>query len=94
MLWTTYVASFTPAPVAANNGSWLQRGLDYLKTHPLTFSFTEGPSLQATYQASTKTLCINAGLGASVPPSKMLTAGVLNEGDMGKWTDVAGGPRF
>src|SRR5439155_21500213 len=72
----------------ANNSSWLQRGLNYLKTHPITFSFTEGLSLQATYQASTKTLCINAGLGASVPPSKMFTAGVLNEGDMGKWTDV------
>jgi RHS repeat-associated protein len=88
--WTaigiTYSGGATQA--GANNGNWFQRGLNYLKTHPVTFSFIEGLALQATYQASTKTLCINAGLGASVPPTKMFTAGVLNEGDMGKWTDV------
>ncbi len=85
-------------PTAASNGnfswygilSWINKGLDYLKTHPVTISVNEILAGQITYQASTKTICGNVGLGASVPPTKAVTVGILNEGDMGKWTDVVG----
>ncbi len=43
---------------------------------------------QVTFQASTGTICGNLEAGASVPPTKAVTVGVLNEGDMEKWTDV------
>lgn len=72
----------------ANNGNWFQRGLNYLKTHPVFISVNEILAAQITYQASTGTICANVGAGASVPPTKAVTVGVLNEGDMGKWTDV------
>jgi len=73
---------------AANNGSWFQRGLNYLKTHPVFISVNEILAAQITYQASTGTICANLGAGASVPPTKAVTVGVLNEGNMGNWTSV------
>jgi hypothetical protein len=72
----------------ANNGSWLQQGLNYLKTHPVFISVNEILAAQITYQASTGTICANVGAGASVPPTKAVTVGVLNGGDMGNWTNV------
>src|SRR5690242_9679773 len=74
--------------VAANNGSWFRRGLNYLKTHPVFVSVNEILAAQITYQASTGTICANLGAGASVPPTKAVTVGVLNEGNMGNWTNV------
>ena len=76
------------SPCAANNGSWLQQGLNYLKTHPVFISVNEILAAQITYQASTGTICANVGAGASVPPTKAVTVGVLNGGDMGNWTNV------
>jgi RHS repeat-associated protein len=73
---------------AANNGSWLQQGLNYLKTHPVFISFNEIVALQLTVKWSTKTVCGNWGAGASVPPTKMVTVGVYNEGNMSNWTNV------
>jgi len=81
-------AEVAASAAAANNDSWFQRGLDYLKSHPVFISVNEILAGQITYQASTKTICGNVGLGASVPPTKAVTVGILNEGDMGKWTDV------
>jgi RHS repeat-associated protein len=72
----------------ANNGNWFQRGLNYLKTHPVFISVNEILAAQITYQASTGTICANVGAGASVPPTKAVTVGVLNEGNMGNWTNV------
>src|SRR5690242_20235257 len=66
----------------------IRNGWDYAKTHPVTVSVNEIGALQVTYQASTKRLCGNVGIGASVPPTKMVTVGILNGGDMSKWTDV------
>ena len=60
----------------------------YIKTHPVFISVNEIFAGQITYQASSKTICGNLGLGASVPPTKAVTVGMLNEGNMGKWTDV------
>jgi len=34
---------------AANNGSWFQRGLNYLKTHPVFISVNEILAAQITY---------------------------------------------
>jgi len=73
--------------VAANNGT-LQQKLDYLKSHPVFVSFNEIVALQLTVKWSTKTVCGNWGVGASVPPSKAVTVGVYNTGNMNKWTDI------
>ena len=74
--------------VAANNGNLLQQGLNYLKTHPVFISFNEIVALQLTVKWSTKTVCGNWGAGASVPPTKMVTVGVYNNGNMSNWTNV------
>lgn len=71
--------------------SWFQRGLDYIKSHPVFISVNEIVAVQIIYQRSTNTICSNFGLGASVPPTKAVTVGILNEGNMGRWTDVQSG---
>lgn len=92
--WTDYVASaipssaLGPSSVAASNLSWVQNALNYVKNHPVFVSVNEILAAQITYQHSTKTLCANVGLGASVLPSKAITVGVYNDGKMSKWTDV------
>jgi len=63
----------------------------YLKSHPVTFSVNEIVAGQVTYKASTKTICGSVGLGASVPPTKALTVGILNDGSMPNWRDVFNG---
>jgi hypothetical protein len=68
--------------------NWLQQGLNYLKTHPVFISFNEIVALQLTVKWSTKTVCGNWGAGASVPPTKMVTVGVYNNGNMSNWTNV------
>jgi hypothetical protein len=68
--------------------NWLQQVLLYLKTHPVFISVNEIAAGQLTFQYSTKTICSNVGLGASVPPTKAVTVGVYNNGNMGNWTDV------
>jgi hypothetical protein len=76
--------------------SWLNNGtselgvatVDYLRTHPITISANEIGAFQYTYQASSNTACINVGVGASVPPTKAVTVGLLNAGDMRQWQDV------
>jgi hypothetical protein len=62
--------------------------LNYLKTHPVFISFNEIVALQLTVKWSTKTVCGNWGAGASVPPTKMVTVGVYNNGNMSNWTNV------
>jgi hypothetical protein len=74
--------------------SWLQEKLNYLKTHPVTISVNEIAAGQITYQHSTGTICGNIGMGASFPPSKAVTAGILNEGTMGNWQQVISGPGY
>ena len=76
------------ATAAANNGSWLQQGLNYLKNHPVFISVNEILAAQITVQWSTKTVCANLGAGASVPPTKAVTVGVYNNGNMSNWTNV------
>ncbi len=68
--------------------SGLQKGLNYLKSHPVFISVNEIVAAQITYQQSTGTICANLGAGASVPPTKAVTVGVYNEGNMGNWTNV------
>ena len=68
--------------------SLLQQGLNYVKSHPVFISFNEIGAAQVTYQASTKTGCINVGLGASLPPTKAVTVGLYNGGNIDRWTDV------
>ena len=82
--------------VAANNGtpSWFQRTLNYLKSHPITISVNEIFAGQITYQASTGTICGSVGAGASVPPTKAVTVGILNEGNMGNWQGAISGPSY
>ncbi len=63
-------------------------GLEYAKTHPVFISVNEIGALQYTAQWSTKTVCINVGVGASVPPTKMVTVGLYNAGNMANWTGV------
>jgi hypothetical protein len=53
---------------AANNGSWLQKTLDYLKNHPVFISVNELVAGQITVQWSTKTVCANLGAGVTQPP--------------------------
>ncbi len=65
----------TAPPTAANNGGWFQNAVNYLKNHPVFVSVNEILAAQITYQHSTKTLCANVGLGASVLPSKAITMG-------------------
>ena len=65
--------------------------LSYLKTRPVFLSINGIGAVQFTYQASTKTLCANLGLGASVPPTKFATAGVYNGGSMNNWKGVLSG---
>jgi RHS repeat-associated protein len=81
---------------SANNGtpSWFQRGLNYLKSHPITISVNEIFAGQITYQASTGTICGSVGAGASVPPTKAVTVGILNEGSMNNWQGVVTGPSY
>ena len=83
---------YNPVMSSANSSSgplsWLQSGLNYLKSHPVFISVNEILAGQITYQASTKTICANVGLGASVPPTKAVTVGVYNAGNMGNWTNV------
>jgi hypothetical protein len=74
--------------------SWIRNVSDYLASHPVTISVNEIAAVQITYQHSTKTICSSAGLGASFPPSKAFTVGILNAGDMDKWTDVVSGPGY
>jgi hypothetical protein len=73
---------------AANNGSWFQQGLNYLKNHPVFISVNEILAAQITVQWSTKTVCANLGAGASVPPTKAVTVGLYNNGNMSNWTNV------
>ena len=82
--------------VAANNGtpSWFQRTLNYLKSHPITISVNEIFAGQITYQASTGTICGSVGAGASVPPTKAVTVGILNEGNMQNWQGAISGPSY
>jgi RHS repeat-associated protein len=68
--------------------SLIQNGVNYLKTHPVFISANEILAGQVTVQWSTKTVCANLGAGASVPPTKALTVGALNGGDMAQWTNV------
>jgi RHS repeat-associated protein len=85
------------AALAANNGtpSWFQRTLNYLKSHPITISVNEILAGQITYQASTGTICGSVGAGASVPPTKAVTVGILNDGSsMGNWQQVISGPSY
>ena len=81
---------------AANNRtpSWFQRTLNYLKSHPITISVNEIFAGQITYQASTGTICGSVGAGASVPPTKAVTVGILNEGNMGNWQGAISGPSY
>jgi RHS repeat-associated protein len=72
----------------ANNGSWLQQGLNYLKNHPVFISVNEIAAAQFTVQWSTKTVCGNLGAGASFTPTKFFTVGVYNAGNMSNWTNV------
>jgi len=65
--------------------------LNYLKVHPVTISVAYGVAGQLTYQYSTGTICGSGGLGASYPPTKWVTFGVLNAGNMGNWTNVVSG---
>lgn len=58
---------------AANNGSWFQRTLNYLKSVPWTLTIIAstpeepiGPAFTMAYNPSTKYLCAGGGLGASV----------------------------
>jgi len=58
---------------AANNGSWFQRTLNYLKSVPWTLSIIAstpeepiGPAFTMAYNPSTGYLCAGGGLGASV----------------------------
>ena len=44
---------------AANNGSWFQQGLNYLKNHPVFISVNEILAAQITVQWLTKTVCAN-----------------------------------
>jgi len=74
----------------SSNG-WFTGALNYLKTHPVTASINEIGAVQAMYQNSTKTFCISVGVGASVLPTKAVTVGVLNNGNMGNWKNVASG---
>ncbi|MFY9561302.1 MAG: RHS repeat-associated core domain-containing protein [Terriglobales bacterium] len=74
--------------------SWLTRAWTYIKSHPVTLSVNEIFAGQITFQYSTGTICGNFGLGASFPPTKAVTVGILNEGDMGKWQDVLSGPGY
>ncbi len=43
---------------------------------------------QFTMQWSTKTVCANLGAGVPVPPTKAITVGVYNSGNMLNWTNV------
>ena len=83
---TTNTSTITLAP-----SNLLQNVLNYLNSHPVTFSVNEIGAAQITYQNSTKTLCVNVGLGASLPPTKAVTIGILNNGNMGNWTKVLSG---
>lgn len=67
---------------------WLSNAVAYLKQHPISLSANEIVAAQLTYQASTNTLCSNIGLGASFEPTKALTVGIYNNGQMSKWQDV------
>lgn len=81
---------------AANNGptSWLQSAWNYIKSHPVTISVNEIIAAQITYQASTNTICGSLGAGASVPPTKAVTVGILNEGNMQNWQGAISGPSY
>ena len=74
--------------------TWIKNGLNYLKSQPITLSVNEIVAAQITYQHSTSTICGNIGLGASVPPSKAVTVGILNAGDMNNWKDVVSGTGY
>ncbi len=91
---TGVTISFGYSTYAANNGSWFQRGLNYLKTHPITISVNEFFAGQITYQASTNTICGSVGAGASVPPTKAVTVGILNAGNMQNWQGAISGPSY
>jgi hypothetical protein len=80
--------------LTANNGSWLQNAWNYIKSHPITISVSEILAGQITYQHSTKTICGSVGAGASVPPTNLVTAGILNEGNMQNWQGVVSGPSY
>jgi RHS repeat-associated protein len=73
---------------AASFGGWLQQGLTYLKNHPVFISVNEILAGQITVQWSTKTVCGNLGAGASVPPTKAVTVGLYNNGNMSNWTNI------
>lgn len=63
-------------------------GLNYFKNHPVFISVNEIVAGQIAVQWSTKTACANLGAGASLPPSKAVTVGVYNNGNMPNWTNV------
>lgn len=70
---------------------WAANGLAYLKSHPVFISANEIAAGQITFQYSTRTICANVGLGASVPPTKAFTVGLYNAGNMAHWKDVVSG---
>lgn len=55
---------------------------------PVTASVNEIIAAQTTWDQGSRTLCGNVGVGASFPPTKALTLGILNEGNMDRWKDV------
>jgi RHS repeat-associated protein len=63
-------------------------GSGYLKAHPVFISVNEIVAGQITVQWSTRTVCGNLGAGASVPPTKAVTVGLYNAGNMDHWKDV------
>jgi len=71
---------------AANNGSWLQQGLDYLKKVPVNLTVIVpvlgivGPAVTVTYLPQTHNLCVAPGLGASV--GRNVSAGPLILGNL------------
>jgi len=90
-LMQTTTGGWSDVPAGGNSSgplSWIQNGLNYLKTHPVFISVNEILAGQATVQWSTKTVCGNLGVGASVPPTKAVTLGVYNAGNMSNWTNV------
>ncbi len=71
---------------AANNGSWLQQGLDYLKKVPINLTVIVpvrgivGFAVTVTYLPQTHNLCVAPGLGASV--GRNVSAGPLLLGNL------------
>ena len=75
-----------PTPTGSTGG-----GILAPKKAPVTISVNEILAGQITYQQSTNTICASFGLGASFPPTKAVTVGILNAGDMANWQNVMSG---